>query len=55
MPKAALAKTAKKFWTGGRKGTLSALSQAQVWALTKANEKRGLGRTRATSHIGLRP
>ena len=45
MPKAALAKTAKEFWTGGRKGTLSALSQAQVWALTKANEKHGLGLT----------
>ena len=35
MPRTASGKTAKEFWTGGRKGTLSALSQAKVWALTK--------------------
>ena len=45
MPKATRAKAAKEFWTGGRKGTLSALSQAQVWALTKVNEKHNLGLT----------
>ena len=45
MPKTAAGKTAKEFWTGGRKGTLSALSQAKVWALTKMNEKHNLGLT----------
>ena len=43
MPKTAHRKTAWEFWTGGRKGTLSALSLAKVWALTTLNEKRGLG------------
>jgi hypothetical protein len=45
MSKAAPHKTAKEFWTSGRKGTLSAMSQAQVWALTKMNEKHNLGLT----------
>ena len=45
MPRTASGKTAKEFWTGGRKGTLSALSQAKVWALTKMNEKHNLGLT----------
>ena len=45
MPNATSGKTAKEFWTGGRKGTLSAMTQAQVWALTKVNEKHNLGLT----------
>ena len=45
MPRTASGKTAKEFWTGGRKGTLSALSQAKVWALTKMNEKHDPGPT----------
>ena len=45
MSTATSGKTAKEFWTGGRKGTLSAQAQAQVWALTKMNEKHNLGLT----------
>ena len=36
-------KSAEAFWTEGRQGTLSALSQCKIWALTKLNEKHGLG------------
>ena len=43
MPKATHRKTAQEIWTGGRRGRLSALSHAKVWALTALNEKRGLG------------
>ena len=45
MPKTTSGKSAKEFWTGGRKGTLSALAQSQVWALTRMNEKHNLGLT----------
>ena len=41
MPETAHRKTAWEFWTGGRKGTLLALSLAKVWALTTLNEKPG--------------
>ena len=43
MPKATHHKTAQEFWAGGRNGSLAALSQAKVWALTALNEKHGLG------------
>ena len=38
-------KTATEFWTGGRKGTLSAKSQIQIWALMRVNKKYDLGMT----------
>ena len=43
MPKATQYKTAQEIWTGGRRGRLSTLSHAKVWALTALDEKRGPG------------
>ncbi len=36
---------AKEFWTSGKKGSLSAWSQAKVWALTTVSEEYDLGLT----------
>ena len=38
-------KSGEAFWTQGRQGTLSALSQCKVWALTKMKEKHGVDLT----------